>query len=100
PGHAIDIVDLGLGSAGAGNDTPVADWVDALRRWAASELAGNRPALYARARDTLDRALIDVALQRTGGRRHQAARALGMGRNTLTRKLAATDPESPEDPPG
>ncbi|NOR40962.1 MAG: Fis family transcriptional regulator, partial [Gammaproteobacteria bacterium] len=30
---------------------------------------------------------IDAALQHTGGRRQDAARLLGWGRNTLTRKL-------------
>jgi two-component system nitrogen regulation response regulator GlnG len=34
-----------------------------------------------------ERILIDVALQHTGGRRQDAARLLGWGRNTLTRKL-------------
>ena len=34
-----------------------------------------------------EKVLIDVALQQTGGRRQDAARLLGWGRNTLTRKL-------------
>ena len=34
-----------------------------------------------------ERVLIEVALQQTGGRRQDAARLLGWGRNTLTRKL-------------
>ena len=34
-----------------------------------------------------ERALIRVALKRTQGHRQEAARLLGWGRNTLTRKL-------------
>ena len=34
-----------------------------------------------------ERILIDVALAHTGGRRQEAAKLLGWGRNTLTRKL-------------
>ncbi len=34
-----------------------------------------------------ERTLIEVALQRTGGRRQDAAKLLGWGRNTLTRKI-------------
>ena len=36
---------------------------------------------------TAKRTLIDVALAQTGGRRQDAARLLGWGRNTLTRKI-------------
>jgi len=34
-----------------------------------------------------ERALISKALERTGGRRIEAAALLGMGRNTITRKI-------------
>jgi len=34
-----------------------------------------------------ERALITKALERTGGRRIEAANLLGMGRNTITRKI-------------
>jgi len=35
-----------------------------------------------------EKALIGTALARTGGRRIEAANLLGMGRNTITRKIA------------
>ncbi|NNJ93322.1 MAG: nitrogen regulation protein NR(I), partial [Halobacteria archaeon] len=38
-----------------------------------------------------ERTLIDVALQQTSGRRQDAARLLGWGRNTLTRKIKELD---------
>jgi two-component system nitrogen regulation response regulator GlnG len=34
-----------------------------------------------------ERTLISVALEKTGGHRQDAARLLGWGRNTLTRKI-------------
>ena len=41
----------------------------------------------AQARERFDRALLEAALEHTGGRRAEAAARLGLGRNTLTRKL-------------
>lgn len=43
---------------------------------------------YAQAWDAVERVLIEAALERTGGHRQEAARLLGIGRNTLTRKIA------------
>jgi two-component system nitrogen regulation response regulator GlnG len=37
--------------------------------------------------------LIDCALDQTGGQRQKAAELLGLGRNTLTRKLQKFDSE-------
>jgi Nif-specific regulatory protein len=37
----------------------------------------------------IERAAIDAALEACGGNRSEAARRLGIGRNTLLRKLAA-----------
>ena len=51
-----------------------------------------------------ERALISKALARTGGRRIEAANLLGMGRNTITRKIAELgiedDAVKPETNPG
>jgi two-component system nitrogen regulation response regulator GlnG len=40
--------------------------------------------------------MIDVALEFTGGRRQEAARLLGWGRNTLTRKIKELGMEEAE----
>jgi two-component system nitrogen regulation response regulator GlnG len=37
----------------------------------------------------MDRALLDAALAHTDGHRGEAASKLGLGRNTVTRKLGA-----------
>jgi two-component system nitrogen regulation response regulator GlnG len=46
-----------------------------------------------------ERALITKALERTGGRRIEAASLLGMGRNTLTRKIQELGIEEPKPAP-
>ena len=51
------------------------------------QLAGGKTPLLDEAQPAFERILIEAALQFTGGRRQDAARLLGWGRNTLTRKL-------------
>ncbi|MEN5059558.1 nitrogen regulation protein NR(I) [Luteimonas sp. TWI1416] len=64
-------------------------WEDALRAWADLRLRAGDADLHAQARERLDRVLLETALAQTGGRRAEAAVRLGVGRNTLTRKLGA-----------
>ncbi|MBI5041487.1 MAG: nitrogen regulation protein NR(I) [Gammaproteobacteria bacterium] len=68
--------------AGAGGD-----WEQALRRWADQELGRGEQGLLDRATPAFERIMIETALKHTGGRRQDAARLLGWGRNTLTRKI-------------
>ena len=65
------------------------DWDGALRAWADARLRAGDDDIHAQARERLDRALLETALVHTGGRRAEAANRLGVGRNTLTRKLGA-----------
>ncbi len=67
-------------------------WGDALAAWARERLAAGEPDLHAQARERLDQVLLDAALAHTGGRRSEAAARLGLGRNTLTRKLGPRRP--------
>ena len=64
------------------------NWERSLARWAERWLRSGRTRLMDDAVPRFERALIDVALRHGQGRRHEAARLLGWGRNTLTRKLA------------
>ncbi|MEJ8569563.1 nitrogen regulation protein NR(I) [Elongatibacter sediminis] len=66
-------------------------WADALRNWARAELHAGAGNLVGRAQAEMERVLIDCALERTGGQRIKAAELLGLGRNTLTRKLKQHD---------
>ncbi|RFP61490.1 nitrogen regulation protein NR(I) [Luteimonas weifangensis] len=62
-------------------------WETALAAWAQARLASGAEALHADARARLERVLFDAALAHTGGHRGAAAARLGLGRNTLTRRL-------------
>jgi two-component system nitrogen regulation response regulator GlnG len=61
-----------------------------LRAWATRALADDEADIHARAREALDRVLLEAALAAHGGHRQHAAAALGVGRNTLTRKLGSS----------
>ena len=101
PGREIQPQDLTEGSGA----TPVAagaDWTEALAAWAQAQLAAGTSGLHAQARALLDRTLLETALAQHQGHRQHAAAALGLGRNTLTRKLGSarrrrsrSDRESP-----
>ena len=89
PGSEIHVEDLptevvGASLAQTGNDV----WSAVLARWA--EIESRRdgaPPLLDTALPEFERTLIRVALAYTRGHRQEAAKLLGWGRNTLTRKL-------------
>lgn len=70
------------------------DWEVALRQWAQNSLVRHHDPLLETALPVFERVLIDVTLKYTGGHRQQAARLLGWGRNTLTRKIKELDMEA------
>ncbi len=89
PGEAITRADLDEAIAAK---APVAGdgaeaWEAALAAWARTQLQQGNEGIHAEARERFDRALLEAALAHTGGRRSEAATRLGLGRNTLTRKL-------------
>ena len=63
------------------------DWLEMLRRWAERQLAQGDMGLLERATPQFERVMIETALRKSGGRRQDAAKLLGWGRNTLTRKI-------------
>jgi two-component system nitrogen regulation response regulator GlnG len=63
------------------------DWTQPLAVWARAALAAGAHDVHAQARERFDQTLLAAALEHTGGHRQQAAERLGLGRNTLTRKL-------------
>ncbi len=64
-----------------------ASWESALARWADQRLAQGETDLLNSATPAFERVMIEAALKQTGGRRQDAAKLLGWGRNTLTRKI-------------
>ena len=63
------------------------DWEVALKRWADQKLSQGETTLLDDALPRFEQILIESALAHTGGRRQDAAKLLGWGRNTLTRKI-------------
>jgi two-component system nitrogen regulation response regulator GlnG len=66
---------------------PGEPWSEALHGWTRKALIRGQVDLMAEARGELEKIILDCALEFTGGKRVEAARLLGLGRNTLTRKL-------------
>ena len=96
PGREIVAADLALDFGAAAGAS--GDWTQGLRAWAQDRLRDGDDGVYAQAREHFDRALLDAALELTGGHRQQAAARLGLGRNTITRKLGATRRRRPRTP--
>ncbi len=63
------------------------DWESALKQWADSQLYQGNKEILNMAVPAFERIMIESALKYTGGRRQEAAKVLGWGRNTLTRKI-------------
>lgn len=87
PGRDIRLEDLPEelgGSAEAGTGT---DWTDNLASWAKQALARGETDLLAQAGPAFETVMIQQALAAAQGKRQEAARLLGWGRNTLSRKI-------------
>ncbi|WP_070968298.1 nitrogen regulation protein NR(I) [Vibrio sonorensis] len=64
-----------------------ANWQQQLAGWAKASLANGDSDLLTYALPEFERILLEVALEHTNGHKQEAAKVLGWGRNTLTRKL-------------
>ena len=88
PADTIGTAELAAAWAPSPTAAPLTDdWEAALARWAHERLAAGDAALHATALARFDRILLDAALEQTQGHRGEAATRLGLGRNTVTRKL-------------
>ena len=66
-------------------------WQSMLANWAEHSLADGRSNILQDALPQFESTLIEVAMRQTGGKRQRAAKLLGWGRNTLTRKIQELD---------
>ena len=83
--HADDLPpELNTEAPDNGRDEP---WEAVLRRWVRQQLQQGQIGLLGNLMPAFEQILIQSALDHTGGRRQEAARLLGWGRNTLTRKI-------------
>jgi two-component system nitrogen regulation response regulator GlnG len=86
-GREIAVQDLPHELGGSATQ-PSADWTMGLAQWAEGQLAVTAaPPLLDEALPAFERTLIMTALRRARGKRLEAAKLLGWGRNTLTRKI-------------
>ena len=67
--------------------TPVPPWLAELRRDARRRLEAHEPDVWELLSQQFEAGLIQTALEITRGRRIEAAQRLGIGRNTITRKI-------------
>jgi two-component system nitrogen regulation response regulator GlnG len=97
PGQVVDIGDL---PADFRDQTAAAasDWIAALEQEAERRLARGETGILDELSRQFERSLITKALARTGGRRIEAASLLGMGRNTITRKIQELGIDEAEKP--
>ncbi|MBS1212193.1 MAG: ntrC [Proteobacteria bacterium] len=72
----------------AGPAAPVAGWEDSFKQWVDGRLRRGERNVAKDAIEAAETILITTALQFTRGRRQEAAKLLGYGRNTLTRKIS------------
>ncbi len=92
PGSVITIDDLPDELGGkTWSDGALDAWTRNLAAWAEQELGRPGAPLLKTALPEVEKVLIAAALKRARGHRQEAARLLGWGRNTLTRKMRALD---------
>jgi two-component system nitrogen regulation response regulator GlnG len=92
PGREIKVADIPLDLGGSVNAATLQEeWARQLTAWAEKRLATSGEPLLNDAMPEFERTLIRVALRKTEGGRQEAAKLLGWGRNTLTRKLKELD---------
>ena len=94
PGGVIAAIDIPADlDGGAGKDAQQ-EWTQSLAYWAEQELGSEaQTPLIEAALPEFEKTLIRIALNQAHGHRQQAAKLLGWGRNTLTRKIRSLNLE-------
>ncbi len=87
PAATIEVKDLPPEMRAQSAVTGAEDWVSALGREAELRLHRGETGIMEELTHQFEKVLILKALAQTGGRRIEAAQLLGLGRNTLTRKI-------------
>jgi two-component system nitrogen regulation response regulator GlnG len=88
PGREIRVQDLPQPAAAAAAE--VDDWRAPLQRIVRERLAQDDADIYAQLREEFDQAVLAAALAVSDNQRGRAAQRVGLGRNTLTRKLGSS----------
>ncbi|WP_269531799.1 nitrogen regulation protein NR(I) [Chitinimonas sp. BJYL2] len=93
PGQAVGPADLPPELKQEGSSSVSGDWVEQLAQEADRRLRQGERGFIEALTHQFERTLILRALAATGGKRIEAAERLGLGRNTLTRKIQELDLE-------
>ncbi len=87
PAHSVSEAHVTQGSDSGRNGVDKLHWVTLLENEAAQMLSEERPEVMDILGRQFEAALIKIALKHTHGRKNDAAVRLGIGRNTITRKI-------------
>ena len=91
PGATIGVSDIdGAVPARRGSEANPTQWQQALATWVREQLDAGAADLHAAAKRDFDQVLLQAALDHSEGHRGDAAQKLGLGRNTVTRKLGSS----------
>jgi two-component system nitrogen regulation response regulator GlnG len=86
-GNAAHLPPIAAASSGNGVGADKSSWIALLESEAAHMLAAGQPEVMDALGRQFESALIKTALKHTHGRKNDAAVRLGIGRNTITRKI-------------
>ncbi len=98
PGQSVEVSDLPPELREDSSRVVGTDWLGALAREAEKMLARNESGIMDSLSREFEKVLIAKALAHTGGRRIEAANLLGIGRNTITRKIQELGLDEKADP--
>jgi two-component system nitrogen regulation response regulator GlnG len=100
PAMNVEVNDLPAELRGETTASAEQNWLLALEREVEQSLGRGEQGIIDQLSRDFERTLIVKALQHTGGRRIEAATLLGLGRNTLTRKIQELGLEEKAPVPG
>ena len=95
-GQTVEVADLPPELKDQPTREQPANWGDALMAEADRAIAQHPGEVFDMLSRDFERILIRRALSATGGRRIEAAQLLGIGRNTITRKIQELGLEEPD----
>jgi two-component system nitrogen regulation response regulator GlnG len=91
PGQVVQMddlpVELSVAPGQEGEQRVGSDWQLLFRQWVSHKALTGQEGALSEVVPMIEHILMDVALEKTAGKRQEAAKLLGWGRNTLTRKL-------------
>ena len=96
PGNLVQMEDLPAELLSSDTDATKVEggWQQPFRQWVAGKALTGEEGALADVIPQVEKLLMEIALEKTVGKRQEAARLLGWGRNTLTRKLKDKTTES------